>query len=910
MAAFVIPISSDLSEESVGSYVPESEPAEQRPKRHDSLAIHDAMLSRLRDRVASRPSSPSGSLSYNTLAPSSEFPVAPVVAPLGIHRRLTILIQPKSSPDSSLLFAEPSRKKCIYPTTSVLSSTPISREEHIEIDTANAEAVTDLGIGDGVRVDTKDGIGMGVEIAASDIKEDNNEFEAEASAEGTMEIAVNPLVTGGISESTRGDVPNLKGTLYDIFHYVLEVPLDRITELKTTQRQLEAVQLMASGERAGLTDRIRRLGRENLRDVSITRFEMTPKAKSQSQNGNDGNNRNGGNSNGNYGDGGNNKNRNPNENGRGAMPVARVCTYQDFVKCQPLNFKGTKGVVEEKDQIKRYVGGLPDNIQGNVMSNKPTRLQDLIQFANSLMDQKLKGYATRSAENKRSLRVIKEKTCATTPVQEAESRGKAYAIGGGDVNPGSNVVTGTFLLNNHYAFVLFDSGADRSFVSTTFIILFDIISDTLDVSYAIELADGRIAETNTMLRGCTIGLLGHPFNIDLMAVEFGSFNVIIGMDWLADNHAVIIYDEKIVCIPFGEKILIVQRDRSDVEYHIMYEDSEVYGERPSSSPLGALVLFVKKKDEYFCMCIDYHELNKLTVKNRYPLLRIDDLFDQLQRPSVYSKIDLRSGYHQLRVRDEDIQNTAFRTHYGHYEFQVMPFGLENASAVFMDLMNRVCMPFLDKFVIVFIDDIWIYSKNKVEHEGHLKQILMLLKKEELYAKFLKCDFWLSKVQFLGHIIDREGLAGYYRRFIKGFLKIAKHMTRLTQKSMQFDWGEKEDAVFQTLNQKLCNQKKLNMRQYRWLELLSDYNYEIRYHPGKANVVVNALSQKERIKPLRVQALVMTVGLNLYVEIMKAQNEARKEENYRSKDLCGMIKKLDITPLNLIVVEYGFEGDTP
>ncbi|GJT91496.1 putative reverse transcriptase domain-containing protein [Tanacetum coccineum] len=206
------------------------------------------------------------------------------------------------------------------------------------------------------------------------------------------------------------------------------------------------------------------------------------------------------------------------------------------------------------------------------------------------------------------------------------------------------------------------------------------------------------------------------------------------------------------------------------------------------------------------MCIDYRELNKLTVKNRYPLPRIDDLFDQLQGSSVYSKIDLRSGYHQLRVREEDIPKTAFRTRYGHYEFQVMPFGLTNAPAIFMDLMNQVCKPYLDNFVIVFIDDILIYSNNKEEHEEHLKLILELLKKE-LYAKFSMCEFWIPKVQFLGHVIDSKGihvdptkiesikdwaspktpteihqflgLAGYYRRFIEGFSKIAKSMTKLT-----------------------------------------------------------------------------------------------------------------------------------
>ncbi|GJU65918.1 putative reverse transcriptase domain-containing protein [Tanacetum coccineum] len=245
--------------------------------------------------------------------------------------------------------------------------------------------------------------------------------------------------------------------------------------------------------------------------------------------------------------------------------------------------------------------------------------------------------------------------------------------------------------------------------------------------------------------------------------------------------------------------------------------------RHSSLPWGAPVLFVKKKDGSFLMCINYRELNKLTVKNSYPLPRIDDLFDQLQGSSVYSKINLRSGYHQLRVREEDIPKTAFRTRYGHYEFQVMPFGLTNTPAVFIDLMNRVCKPYLDKFVIVFIDDILIYSKSKQEHKEHLKLILELLKKEQLYAKFSKCEFWIPRVQFLGHVIDSQGiyvdpakiesikdwaspktateirqllgLTGYYRRFIEGFSKIAKPMTKLTQKKVNFDWVTKQRQIF-------------------------------------------------------------------------------------------------------------------
>ncbi|GJT57245.1 retrovirus-related pol polyprotein from transposon TNT 1-94 [Tanacetum coccineum] len=254
-------------------------------------------------------------------------------------------------------------------------------------------------------------------------------------------------------------------------------------------------------------------------------------------------------------------------------------------------------------------------------------------------------------------------------------------------------------------------------------------------------------------------------------------------------------------------------------------------------PWGAPVLFVKKKDGSFRMCIDYRELNKLTIKNRLtplPIIlpRIDDLFDQLQGSQFFSKIDLRSGYHQLRVHEDDIPKTAFRTRYGHFEFTVMPFGLTNAPAIFMDLMNRVCRPYLDKFVIVFIDDILIYSKTQEEHVEHLRLVLELLKKEKLYAKFSKCEFWLREVQFLGHVINGNGihvdpskieavknwkaprtptevrsflgLAGYYRRFIENFSKIAKSLTILTQKSKTFDWGEEQELAFQTLKDKLCN----------------------------------------------------------------------------------------------------------
>ncbi|GJT74627.1 putative reverse transcriptase domain-containing protein [Tanacetum coccineum] len=365
-----------------------------------------------------------------------------------------------------------------------------------------------------------------------------------------------------------------------------------------------------------------------------------------------------------------------------------------------------------------------------------------------------------------------------------------------------------------------------------------------------------------------------------MPVELGSFDVIIGMDWLRRYHAVIICDEKLVQVPYGNETLTFcgnessngresrltviscskaqeymakgcqvflaqisakkEEDKSErkqiedvpivrdfpevfpedlpglpparpVEFQIdlvpgaapvarapyrlapseMKELSEQLQElsdkgfiRPSSSPWGAPVLFVKKKDGSFRMCIDYRELNKLTVKNRYPLPRIDDLFDQLQGSSIYSKIDLRSGYHQLRVREQDISKTAFRTRYGHYEFQVMPFGLTNAPAIEIELKKTT-----------------------------LKQFLELLKEEKLYAKFSKCEFWIPKIESIKdwaspktptEIRQFLGLAGYYRRFIEGFSKIAKSMTKLTQKGIKFDWGEKEENAFQLIKQKLCS----------------------------------------------------------------------------------------------------------
>jgi hypothetical protein len=241
---------------------------------------------------------------------------------------------------------------------------------------------------------------------------------------------------------------------------------------------------------------------------------------------------------------------------------------------------------------------------------------------------------------------------------------------------------------------------------------------------------------------------------------------------------------------------------------------------------------VKKKDGSMRLCIDYRELNRVTIRNKYPLPRIDDLFDQLKGASVFSKIDLRSGYHQLKVRKEDVQKTAMRTRYGHFEFVVMPFGLTNAPSVFMKLMNMVFHKYLDLFVVVFIDDILVYSTNHQEHEEHLKKVLDILREEKLFAKLKKCEFWLKKVSFLGHVISGEGievdpskieavvnwekptnvheicsflgLAGYYRRFVEGFSVLSGPLTALTKKNARYVWSDKCEESFQELKRRLVS----------------------------------------------------------------------------------------------------------
>ncbi|GJS41633.1 putative reverse transcriptase domain-containing protein [Tanacetum coccineum] len=483
------------------------------------------------------------------------------------------------------------------------------------------------------------------------------------------------------------------------------------------------------------------------------------------------------------------------------------------------------GIMFPEEFDEKYVGGLSEMIQSNVMASKPKTMQEAIEFATDLMDQKICTFAERQAENKRKLddntrnnhtqqqphkrqdvtraytagpgekreyggslplytkspaananannqtnsraiqRVV---TCFECGVQghykkdypklKNNNRGNpagnggattmAYVVGFARKNLDSNVITGTFLLNNLYASILFDTGADRSFVSTAFSFLIDIVPSTLDHDYDVELADEKIIGVNTIPRGCTLNFLNHPFNIDLMPIELGSFDVIIGMDCNNGHESQL----NIISCTKTQKYLL--KGFHVFLAHVTTKKDEDKSEEKRLEDIPTVQDFPKVFPEDLP---DYRELNKLMVKNHYPLPRIDDLFDQLQGSSVYSKINMRLGYHQLRVHEEDIPKTAFRTRYAHYEFQVMPFGLTNAPAVFMDLMNRVWKSYLDKFVTVFIKDFLIYSKRKQEHKEHLKLILELLNKEELYAKFSKCEFWIPRVQFLGHVIDSQGI---------------------------------------------------------------------------------------------------------------------------------------------------------
>nr|GFA51325.1 putative reverse transcriptase domain-containing protein [Tanacetum cinerariifolium] len=589
----------------------------------------------------------------------------------------------------------------------------------------------------------------------------------------------------------------------------------------------------------------------------------------------------------------------------------RECTYTDFLKCQPLPFKGTEGVAslsqwcermesvfhisncaaavgheaaygmtwktlmkmmtkkycprneirkleielwdlkvkgtdlasytqryqelallcrrmfsEESDKNEKYVGGLPDMIHGSVVASKPKTMQEAIEIATELMDKKIRTFAERETANRRK-NTANTNNANNQRGTRNNAPARVYAVGRAGTDLDTNVVTGTFLLNNRYTSILFDTGADRSFVSATFSTQINITPSTLDHCYDVELADGRIIGLNTILRGCTLNLLNHPLNIDLMPVElekyvkkgFPIFLAHITTKEVEDkskkkrlvdvpivrNFPEVFPEEfpglpptrpvefQIDLVPGAASVARAPYRLAPSEMKELAEQLKELSEKgfiwPSSSPWGAPVLFVKKKDGSFRMCIDYRELNKLTVKNRYPLPRIDDLFDQLQGSSVYYKIDLRSGYHQLRVKFEwgDKQEAAFqllKQKLCSAPILALPEGSED-FIVYYDASNKGLGAVLmqrEKVISYASRQLKIHEKNYTTHDLELGAVVFALKIWRHYLYGTKCTVFTDH-KSLQHILD---------------------------------------------------QTELNMRQCRWLELLSDYDCEIRYHPRKAN----------------------------------------------------------------------------
>nr|GEX67781.1 hypothetical protein [Tanacetum cinerariifolium] len=409
--------------------------------------------------------------------------------------------------------------------------------------------------------------------------------------------------------------------------------------------------------------------------------------------------------------------------------------------------------------------------------------------------------------------------------QENQARGRAFMLEADEAHQDSNIVTGTFTLNDHYDTTLFESGADYSFVSTTFIPLLGIKPSELGFRYEIKIASGQLVEIDKVIKGCRLEIKGHVFDIDLIPFGHGSFDVIIGMYWLSNHKAEIIFHEKVVRIPLLDgKVLKVVGERIEEKARLLMsvKTSDKYQEEivvvrdfleVFLDNLSGLLLVQEIE-----MRVDYRAFNKLTVKNRYLLPSIDDLFDQLQGSQFFSKIDLR--------------------------------------------------PYLDKFVIVFIDDILIYFNTREEYVEHLRLVLGLLKKEKLYAKFSKCEFWLKEVQFLRHLINGNGI--HVDPSEIEAVKNWKAPRTLTEDKLcnvpvlALPDGPKDFVVY-------CDASEIGLGcVLMQRELFSDYDCEIRYYPDKANVVVDALSRKEKVKPKRVKAMNMILQSSIKDRVGEGQ----------------------------------------
>ncbi|GKC06461.1 putative reverse transcriptase domain-containing protein [Tanacetum coccineum] len=477
-----------------------------------------------------------------------------------------------------------------------------------------------------------------------------------------------------------------------------------------------------------------------------------------------------------------------------ARLVPHLVTPESKKLAATLTDEALKNRSIKKNPEKKGNMGEPSKDRNGREDNKRTRMGN----AFAMTANPVRGGS--KARGNQQNQVVSVNGCQGRGNQGNQARGRAFMMGAEEACQDPNIVMGTFTLNNHYATTLFDSGADYSFVSTTFIPLLDIEPSDLGFSYEIEIASGQLVEIDKVIKGYKLEIEGQKFDINLIPFGRGSFDVIIGMDWLFDHKAEIICHEKVVRIPLldgkvlrvlGEKpkekmrqlMSVKAKEKKQKEIVVVRDFSNVFLDDLSGLPPVREIKFLIElipratpvaKSPYRLATTQgtsgQRELNKLTIKNRYPLPRIVNLFDQLQGSQYFSKIDLRSRYHQLRVHEDDIPKTAFRTHYGHFEFIVMPFGLTNAPA------------------------------TREEHEEHLGLVLELLKKERLYAKFSKCEFWLREVEFLGHVINSDGIHVDPSKIEA--LRIGKPLELCLSKT--FDWGEEQENVFRTLKDKLCD----------------------------------------------------------------------------------------------------------